>query len=853
MKPQTHISASEAIALAVLLLAGCPSPELPAPTEMDVWCTAPAPPPEALRKMGQQEDGSWVLPGNRRLTPAGLQAVVGGFPVDVLVHPSEPVAYVSNTGYAIRRLQVVDLATGLLLQEIDRPEAFYGLALDADGARLYASGGESNLVEAYDVGDGGLLTHAGQVAVDAYPAGLALSADGDRLWVAQFSGNAVVEVDPQTLEVTGEIAVGVPAYAVVEVPGRGELYVSGFGGTELAVVDTDAGTLAATIEVGGNPQGLAVSPDGAVVYATVTEADVVIKVDTATRAVVASQPVGEATIVGPDDRPLPASSPTGLALDPGSGWLLAVRAADNAVAVLDADTLAPQGAIPVGWYPTAVALAGDGATMVACNGKGIGSGPLDETGLYAEGGKSQMTGTLSLIDLDALDLRAATAEVEANVRRPDEVYRFGCYKQFPVPGHPGGATPIEHIVLIVRENKTYDTVLGDLETGDGEPEFALYGEEITPNLHALARRFTSHDNFYNDSECSVQGHLWLTSSFVNDYMERVWLEQYRGNAGWDAESVLPQGQPDFGTFFTHLITHDVDFTIYGEVVGAFGSVGDEPVMDHIDLEYPGGFYNMDIKDEAKANYVVQQLVDEGEFPPFVFVLIPNDHTYGYSGGRPTPESMINDNDVATGIIVDGISHSEYWDRTAIFVVEDDPQIGSDHIDYHRSILIVASPWARRGHTSSVHTSFPSLFRTFELILDVPPMNRYDALATPLWDAFTHVPDPEPYDHIGRTVPDAVNPSGGRGDELCKGMDFSGPDRNPHLGAILWYVARGTPPPGSSLASALMEGDTEAMLELTWDAEEREEAEEWDEAVERVKDWLADHPEVPADPALREGR
>jgi hypothetical protein len=349
-------------------------------------------------------------------------------------------------------------------------------------------------------------------------------------------------------------------------------------------------------------------------------------------------------------------------------------------------------------------------------------------------------------------------------------------------------------------------VLGDLPKGDGDPSLVLWGKQVTPNIHALASTFTNHDNFYDDSETSVQGHSWLTSNFVNDYMERTWFEDYRNHPGWGTEIAAPQGRPSYLTFFTHLLKHNIDFMIYGEIVGATDLYNAVPVaVGHSDLAYPGGPYsNMDVADTNKAAYVAQKLIDENKFPPFVYVLIPNDHTKGLASGQPTPESMISDNDYATGLLVDKISHSKYWTSTAIFIVEDDPQSGGDHVDYHRSICVIASPFARRAHTSSVHTSFPSLFRTFEKILGIPPMNRYDALATPFWDSFTRQSDPTPFTVWPRTVPDGKNLRHDKLARLAAEMDFSGLDRNPDLGDLLYWHVTGKPPAGARIGTLSVE-------------------------------------------------
>jgi YVTN family beta-propeller protein len=670
-------------------------------------CESP-PPAESLVRAGTS-NGTTILPGGRRLTPAGIEAALGGFPVDVRVHPTLPVAYLMNTGYAHRAVQVVDTTTGALLQDILRPETFYGMALSADGQHLYTAGGFADTVDVWAVGSDGMLTAASQIAIPVaaggtnqqYPAGIALSPDGTKLWVGEFLGQKIDEVDLATSTITTSIPLATRAYSLLYVPSKSQLWASGFGDTKLTVIDLATHQIVDTIVIGPNPNGLALAKDESKVFVSISDGDAVVAVDVGTRKVVASRSVGDPEIADAKGTPLPANSPAGLALDPSGQKLYVVRAADNAVSILDATTLAPLAAIPVGWYPTSVALAG--TKLVVLNGKGYGTGPLPSYGPGQPSGKEKMNGSISLVDLAKADLPALTKQVLSNVQRPSTLYPFDC-PDFPVPTTLGNKSPIQHIVLIVRENKTYDTLLGDLgdKNANGDPSLALYGEMITPNVHALARQFAHHDNFYDDSETSTQGHLWLTSSFVNDYMERTWLEDYRNHPGFSSDPDLPRGQPHFGTFFTHLIAHHVDFTDYGEITGALGP----GVAAHWDMGFPGVYFNLSVKDEAKATYVAAQIVDKGLMKPFVYVLLPNDHTNGTGPTNLTPAAMISDNDYATGLLVDRISHSKWWDSTAIFLVEDDAQIGADHLEYHRSICVVMSPWVKHGYVSHVNTSFP---------------------------------------------------------------------------------------------------------------------------------------------------
>lgn len=854
------------IGVTLFAVAACSSETTPAPvTEADVTVESdvsgsdaataadalvlncdPKPPEAALVKVGTQ-NGVRILPGGRALTPVGTEVVVGGFPIDVRYHPSLDVAYIANTGYRNRSVQVVKASTGAILQQFDRDEAFYGIALSDDGTRLYASGGFAGKVEIYDVAPDGKLSGSAQVPVDSYPAGIALAKDGSKFWVGQFHGKAIQEFDAKTLALLRVFPVPVQPYALLHLPGRNELWVASLAHQNVIAVDLSGdGTAQTAVEVGMSVVNLVATPDEGLLYAASANADHVVAIDVKGHMVIGTQPVGEPGIVGEDDKPLPASSPGALAYDAKSQRLYVTRAADNAVSVFAGQDLAPLGALPVSWYPTAVALSPDGSHLMVLNGKGIGTGPLPSYTQDAESGKELMKGSVSIIDLATVDLAKATAQVEANVRRPSQVFPFQCDAPFPVPAKRGGESPIKHIVLIVKENKTYDSVLGDLEKGDNDPKLAMWGEKVTPNLHALARKYAHHDNFYDDSETSIQGHLWLTSSFVDDYIERTWFEDYRNHPGWSEDAVRPYGRPAFKTFFTHLMRHNVDFTMFGEIVGALDTIPEGSVAEHVDGQFPGSFYNTDISDVTKAEYVANVLIKQGKFPPFVYVLLPNDHTHGLGAGSLTPEAMINDNDVGMGVLVDAITHSPYADSTAIFIVEDDPQAGADHVDYHRSICLVVSPYAKPGHVSHVHASYPSLFRSFELILNLPPLNRYDALATPLWDAFQQekVADQTPFVHLERTIPDLKNGQKTLGARISAHMDFSGPDKNPDLGDLLRWHVTGKAPAGSRI-DRIVRGEL-PMTVLDEPEEEDEDDDAYDAAMTAMRAYIRVHPEFKND-------
>jgi phospholipase C len=353
--------------------------------------------------------------------------------------------------------------------------------------------------------------------------------------------------------------------------------------------------------------------------------------------------------------------------------------------------------------------------------------------------------------------------------------------------------PIQHVVLLVRENKTYDAELGDLSGADGDANLALFPEKNTPNLHALARQFTNLDNFYSNSEASIQGHAWTTGSTANDFIEKAWFTEqgYRASLRSQADLERAIARPKYGSIFEVLDTAGIDFVVYGEIFAFRTALG-----AHFDGYYPGGpFFNLDVADTDKAAYVAGRIQNDGFLPRFTYLLLPRNHTYGTTPGKPTPQAMVADNDVASGQVIDALSHSKVWSSTVVFLIEDDPQDGGDHVEAHRSPCLVIGPWARHAAAVNTHYDVSSLYRTIELLLGIGPMNRGDANAAAMVDAFADHADPSTYSALPAQVPlDTLNPADAPGAAASAKMDFSGPDRAAGLGAVLWRAIKGTEPP-----------------------------------------------------------
>ncbi len=824
----------------------------------------PAPGAEAELPAGAEVDGTVLAPGGRALGAPGVTIPVPGFPSNVVLSDDGAHAWVLTASNDDRAVLAIDVASGEVTAQIDVADAFHGLALSPDGARLFASGGGSGVVHVFDVAEDGGIALVASVDVDTYVSGLALSADGATLWVGAFDRARVLAFDVATFVDGSEprvLSTRYPVWDVLPLPDGRRLAVSTLQGTGVQLLPADGSAAPAPIELGRSPMGMVVTPDGSGLWVVVSGADEVVRIALDNSEVIARGPITGGDLVDADGAPLPRSNGNDLTLTADGTRLLVSRGADNAVSVLSAADLSFEGAFPTAWYPTAVLAAPTGGGVIVTEGKGFGSGPSEGTRP-----RNQLDGSVSIVDLDAIDLAASTADVSARFTRPTDVFPFDCAGQFPVPTRPDMPSPIEHIILVVKENKTFDCVFGDLEgmDVDVDPTLVRWGEEITPNQHQLARDFAISDNFYVEVENSDMGHIWLTAGFMTEFAERVWLEKVR-TGQFQGFQLDEASIPEPGNLFTHLLDHDVDIRIYGEIVGMLAQAADgtEPITFSDGL-YPGGpFYNMDARDSARAEYVVDR-INEGDFATFTYMLLPNDHTGGTAPGNPTPEAEVADNDEAVGILVDGLSRTEYWDRTLIIVVEDDPQGCMDHVDTHRSFVLFIGPWARRGYVSHVNASFPALMSTILRVLGVPPMGRPDAAAPPMYDMFAATPDTTPWTYLPRRIAeekilDIRTP----GAEASMRMDFRGPDRNPDMGVVLdayrlWRMGRIS----RDEAQQRIDQGIMSMPAGALDDEEREEIEEerleealeealeeryaFDLAFERYARWLRQRGEpVPA--------
>ena len=756
-----------------------------------------------------------LLPTQQRIRGMGKDIDLGLFPTGVALSGDGRLMLVTNNGFLYQSLTVVDTDTLKVKDQrvgaVGMDVLFMGVALSPDGRTGYASGrtevGHNDVIYPVTIATGPTITRGTPIPLPhgSYPAGLAMSRDGNRLYIAENLANKLGVMDTHTNTLVAEIPVGRQPWSIALHPTLPQAYVTNRVDRTVSVVDTETMGVIATVPTGGGPNAVAVSPNGAKIFVADAHTDDLTVFDV-------NQPQSVRRIsLTPFEGALPGSSPNALAFAPDGSRLYVANAWDNALVVVAPDSEHIVGAIPTGWYPTAIAVSPDNTTLYVSNMKGARSFPrtrkrqaLDTMVNLQFGGTYGVKGTLSVLPVPTdrhLQLLATRVRqnngFDAGVRPSNT--RAADAPCYPIPCKADDPTPIKHVVLIVRENKTYDQDLGDVPQGDGEPSLVLYGRDVTPNLHKLVEEFVLMDHFYADSEKSEPGHQWTTASIDTDYVEKTWMST--SNDGRpddigvhaDVGYVLPVAAPEGGYWFDNCHSHGISFRIYGEFLRADDN--GRPFdywLANTAPDYPR--FNLDIPDQHrfdvwKAEF--DQQVQNGTFPQFTYMTLPNDHTKGTGVGVPDPRSFVADNDLATGKVVEAISHSAVWPDTAIFILEDDPQSGADHIDSHRSIGAVIGPYVRRHYVTHTRFDMASMHRTMELILGLPPMSQFDQMAIPMRELFTDTPDTTPYTAVPVNFPFTMTHAN-RDAAISARQDWSAPDRVPDelLNQLLWDYLKG---------------------------------------------------------------
>ena len=746
------------------------------------------------------------LPTGVRLDPAGEAVDLGSLPINLVLAPEKNRAVVVLSGWREQGIQVVDLKTRKVTQTLLQDGAFYGAAFSPDGHRLCVSGGNTDQLFVYAWTDGAATLEKKFELAKAktpdgtgtsYPAGLAFSPNGKFLYVAEDVADRLAVVNAATGEIAQRFPTDHYPYGVVLTAG-GQVFVSAWGGSTVSQFRVLAdGTLAylGRIEVGQHPSALAAR--GTRLYVTLAGSDRVAVVDTKLRKIV--RYLHDAAPGAPPE----GSTPNAVALTPDGERLLVAEADNNAVAVFAVATGKLFGRVPTDWYPTAIAEVDD--QLLVLSGKGHGThanpdGPVPLTNwpngnptAYALG---QLNGTLRVLSssLPPPQLARFTERVAA----ANNWQHKPATRRYP---------PFRHVFYIIKENRTYDQVLGDIKEGDGDASLVYFPDiTITPNHHALARRFGLFDRFFVNAEVSSQGHIWSTAAYVTNYGEKVVPSGYAGKrADVDGEE---SNEPERGFLWTLAIQDGVTFRDYGEMVK--GNPGWPVTQRQLGGDVNPDYAPMDFvtQDQKRADVWItdlQRYVRDNNMPQLEVVWLPMDHLAAGRPGKCTPRACMADNDLALGRIVQALSHSPYWKDTVIFVVEDDAQAGPDHTDSHRAPFYAISAYNRPGILHRfINTT--DVIAAIEDILGMGRLSKFDYFSRSLAEIFAPAPDLTPYDPITPTQDlNEKNPQNTAAARLSESLDLSAPDRvdDQLYNRILWLMLKGdVPPPATQNHAAL---------------------------------------------------
>ena len=777
---------------------------------------------------GLTHSGTVLLPNGWSLKPAGRQTGLGDFPVQMAVHPSEPILAILHAGYGEHEVITTSATTGNIIGRVALPETFAGLVWSADGKYLYVGGGWYDRIYRFDHADGLLsnkrtFSYPPESGGQKVPAGLALSADGNTLWVANVLGHSLARLDIKAGKFDQAIPLEADSYPyeLAWDEARHRLYVSLWNRAAVAVVDTQTLKFVAQVATQEHPNEMLLARGGKILYVANANRNSVSVIDTATNKAVETIN----TAIAPA---APAGcTPSALALSPDQSILFVANANTNNLAVVNVKELAastPLGFIPTGWYPTSVRVSRDGKTIYVANGKGQssranrnGPNPVDPAGSgrtreYIAG---LFQGTLSILPMPTPVLMARYSRTVyecSPIRHGDPMAVRGAKPGagHPIPSRVGDPSPIKYVVYIIKENRTYDQVFGDMAEGNGEPQLCLFPDHVTPNHHALAREFVLLDNFYVDGEVSADGHEWSMGAYATDFVERTWPLSYRGNrrVPYPSEGSFAMARPAGGYIWDRAAEAGLTYRSYGEFIKN-GRTPTEPgrtsvkaLQGHFDPLFRS--FDLDYPDVKRAERFLGELADlekKGEMPRLCIMRLPNDHTSGTKPGAPTVLAAVADNDLALGQVVERLSKSPFWKEMVIFVVEDDAQNGSDHVDAHRTVALAIGPYVKRHAVDSTMYSTSSMLRTMELILGLEPMSQFDDAARPMFAAFTRQADLTGYVHRPARIDlKAKNPASAPLAELSERLNLEIEDRADDLlfNEIIWKAVRGLdspmPPP-----------------------------------------------------------
>ena len=767
---------------------------------------------------------SATLHNGWKLTPAGVQQKVGDMLLGGALSTDKKLLAVINAGYNAHHLYLLDANSGAVRQTLPLERAWNGVAWNPDGNTLYVSGGGLPRVHVFTrEADGtfapstpivlpGLTANppeqkgqkVGKDAPQAYVSGLAASPDGQTLFAANFSTDTVfaIGLPGGDIKMTRKLDALAHPYCLRLSPDSKELFVTEGALKRVEALRVTDLTTARVLPTEAHPNDLLFAPDGRL-FVSCGSSDSVLVLNPKTGQQM------ERISVALTPRSPAGTTPNALALAPDGKTLYAADSDNNDVAVIDvsqANRSHVRGFLPTGWYPTLVCATPDGKNLLIGSGKGMGAGPnatsssgstdpVERHYTYVGTLLYGMIATLALPRDDALagytrQVMANTPYRDALLNAPRVAPRPGSN---PIPSRVGDTSPIKYVLYIIKENRTYDQVLGDIPGANGDPRLTLFGKKITPNIHALAREYVLLDNTYCNGDVSGNGHPWSTAAYGTDIGERAWMQAYGSHADWPLKD--PDIYPPVGRIWDRCEQKGLSWASY------YFTWTTDNTRKHMPASW-AAIYDKHREFERADVFIadLKRYEQQNNLPRFLIMSLPEDHTNGTSPGAFTPTACVASNDLGVGKVVTACSKSKFWPHMAIFVIQDDAQDGPDHVDAHRTESLVISPYTRHRGVDSTFYTTTSLLRSMELILGLAPMSQYDAAATPMYNAFLNTPDATPYvcrpaqiDLMAKNTPKSY------GAKQSRRMDFSKPDnltakQADSLNRILWHSVKGASTP-----------------------------------------------------------
>jgi DNA-binding beta-propeller fold protein YncE len=787
-------------------------------------------PPE---RVGPLPGGGFLLSSGWRLDPVGTQIPLSTFPMGSALTPDGKHMFVVNGGFRPPSVTVIETASGKVTQTEPVADAWLGIAVSPGGNRVYVGGGAAASVFEFAFENGQLkatrpfpVVRDQKQAPDDFVGDVTFSPDGRLLYATELYRNDIAVINPQSGMVIGRYPTGRRPYRILFHPDGKSYFVTNWADGNMAQYDAASGAQVGSIRIGAHPTDI-VWRAGKPADADPSEAPY------AGRLFVAAAHTNNVYVVGVSSAKelsviesinvamtpyMPVGmTPSGLAIAPDGRRLYVACSDANVAAVVDISTERShvEGFIPSGWYPTAVRVLPSGVLTIL-NGKGVRSFPnttegpnptKNVVGVHTEPGIRpgyvgyMQTGTASWIPPftnDELDQWTKRALI------------YSAYRDSKLEEKPQ-MPPIEHVIYIVKENRTYDQVLGDMKEGNGDPSLVIFGEGVTPNLHKIAREFVLLDNFYVNSDVSADGHNWSTAAIAPDYVQKLWPTQYAGRRKkpYDFEEQDIASLPPAGYLWTNAAAAGLSIRNFGYMAGNKTPIPAEgqdqlttvrdPILAKVTNRLYRGF-DLNYPDVNRAHAFLNELAEyekTGTMPRLMTMRMGNDHTSGTSVGKVAPLSAAADNDYAVGLLVEGVSKSRFWGTTLICILEDDAQNGQDHVDSHRSPAYIISPYVKRHTVDNNMYNTASMLRTMELVLGLRPMTHFDAAARPMTASFQSKPNTAPFVAEKPRIPlETKNTAAAPLAAASNRMNFDEADEidDDLLNEILWKAIKGTDAP-----------------------------------------------------------